>query len=134
LKDAHPLGCHHIAASLDGTKAVSVGFGGEAKVWNYSEGMWVDDGELGAAKQNGEKSNKKQRPRPQVGEIWAVALSQDGRYLAATSHDGRVGIWDLLTEERQKIREYETKGIFGMCVDMVRSNRVLLINQPVAFC
>jgi superkiller protein 8 len=110
-----------------------VGFGGEAKLWNYSEGMWVEDGEVGVAEQNGEKTNRKQKGRPQVGEMWAVALSEEGRYLAATSYDGRVGIWDLLTEERKKIREYETKGSFGMCVDMVRSILVLLTDQPVDF-
>ena len=103
-------------------------------MWSYSEGMWVEDGEVGAEQQNGEKTNKKQRGRPQVGEMWAVALSQEGRYLAATSYDGRVGIWDLLTEERKKIREYETKGSFGMCVDMVRPSLVPLTNQPVGFC
>lgn len=34
LKGAHKLGCHHVATSRDGKKAVSVGFGGEAKIWN----------------------------------------------------------------------------------------------------
>lgn len=82
--------------------------------------MWIDDGELGAGKEDGDRMNKKQKGRLQVGEMWAVALSREGRYLAATSYDGRVGVWDLLTEERNKIREYETKGSFGMCVDMVR--------------
>jgi superkiller protein 8 len=110
-----------------------VGFGGETKVWRDSEGTWVEDGEVGAGEQNGEKTTKKQKGRQQVGEMWAVSLSQEGRYLAATSYDGRIGIWDLLTEERKKIREYETKGSFGMCVDMVRSCLLPLLGPNCRF-
>ena len=56
-----------------------------------------------------------------AGELWAVVLSHEGRYLAATTHDGRVNVWDLEGEggERRKIRCYETKGSFGLCCDMV---------------
>ena len=79
--------------------------------------MWVEEGELG--EEGGEQKDKK-KTRSKVGEMWAVALSEEGRYLAATSHDGRIGVWDLLSEGRKKIREYETKGSFGLCVDMVR--------------
>ena len=50
-----------------------------------------------------------------AGEIWAIALSEDGQYLAATSFDGRVNIAD-----GAKIREYETRGSFGMSIDLVR--------------
>lgn len=45
-------------------------------------------------------------------------MSEEGRYLASTAYDGRINVWDLAAE-RQKIREYETKGSFGMCIDMV---------------
>lgn len=53
-----------------------------------------------------------------AGEAWAIALSSEGQYLAGTTHDGRVNVWDL-ANNREKLREYETKGSFGMCVDLV---------------
>ncbi len=52
------------------------------------------------------------------GEIWAIALSEDGQYLASTSIDGRINVWDNLAD-RSKIREFETKGSFGMSIDLV---------------
>lgn len=96
--------------------------------------MWVEEGELGEAEVGsvangaGEKGsgNKKRKTKLKPGETWAVALSEDGRYLAGTSYDGRIGIWDLLSEGRKKTREYETKGSFGMCVDMVSVGLVTL--------
>ena len=54
------------------------------------------------------------------GEIWAIALSEDGQYLAATSSDGRINVWDNLADGA-KIREFETKGSFGMSIDIVRT-------------
>lgn len=80
--------------------------------------MWIEnsegDGELAG------EGGKKLKP----GEVWAVALSEEGRYLAGTSCDGKIGVWDLVAGgekggEIRKIREYETKGSFGLCVDMV---------------
>ncbi len=53
-----------------------------------------------------------------AGVIWAIALSEDGQYLAATSMDGRINVWDNLAN-REKIREFETKGSFGMSIDLV---------------
>jgi len=59
-----------------------------------------------------------------AGEIWAIALSEDGKYLAGTTYDGRVNVWDtntLTTSEKgtaEKVREYETKGSFGMSIDL----------------
>ena len=93
--------------------------------------MWVEEGALGGL--NGdigeEKKKNGKKTKPKVGEIWAVALSEEGRYVAATSYDGRIGVWDLLTEERRKIRQYETKGSFGLCVDMVRSYLHILVTK-----
>lgn len=42
--------------------------------------------------------------------------------MAATTYDGRINVWDLV-DERKKIREYETKGSFGMCIDVSRDGR-----------
>ncbi len=116
LKDAHRLGCHHIATDGTGTKATSVGFGGEVKLWKFEEGIWKDDGEI-------ETSRK-------AGEVWAPCLSLDGRYLAGTTHDGRVNVWDL-SNGRQKIREYEIKGSFGMCIDLVSTSLTKVYAQDI---
>jgi WD40 repeat protein len=57
------------------------------------------------------------------GEIWAIAISADGQYLAGSSINGKVNVWSLSKGEGMpKIREYETKGSFGLCVDLVGSS------------
>lgn len=47
-------------------------------------------------------------------------MSEDGQFLAATTFDGRINVWDLNTlstsDGASKLREYETKGSFGMSV------------------
>jgi WD40 repeat protein len=56
------------------------------------------------------------------GEIWSIALSADGQYLASSSINGKVNVWSLNKEQGMpRIREYETKGSFGLCVDLVSS-------------
>lgn len=107
IDKAHKLGCHHVATSTNGKMAASVGFGGEVKIWTSENedgtSSWVEQGKI----VDGNKA----------GELWAIALSEDGKYLASTTYDGRINVWDL-SADRQKIREYETKGSFGMCVDL----------------
>jgi superkiller protein 8 len=116
LSGAHKLGCHHIATSRNGLVAASVGFGGEVKVWRIEadSGEWSEAGQV----VDGNKA----------GEAWAIALSEDGQFLASTTYDGRINVWDLsiVAEKGQigkKIREYETKGSFGMCIDMSRDGK-----------
>lgn len=53
-----------------------------------------------------------------AGEVWAIALSENGQYLAGTSFDGCINVWDNVAG-RVKIREFETKGSFGMAIDLV---------------
>ncbi|KAI9855557.1 MAG: superkiller [Vezdaea acicularis] len=67
------------------------------------EAGWVEDGKV-------EDGNN-------AGEIWAVALSHDGMFLASTAYDGRINVWET-TGERKRIRQYETKGSFGLCIDL----------------
>lgn len=43
IEGAHKIGCHHVVTSKNGTKAASVGFGGEVKIWLYESGMWIED-------------------------------------------------------------------------------------------
>ncbi|KAL9028317.1 MAG: hypothetical protein Q9196_003301 [Gyalolechia fulgens] len=104
LDAAHKLGCHHLAASQDGSHFASAGFGGDVKIWHSQEGSWTEQGEI----VDGNKA----------GEVWAIALSADGQYLAATSIDGRINVWDIVGGNT-KIREFETKGSFGMAIDLV---------------
>ncbi|EXJ71759.1 uncharacterized protein A1O5_05569 [Cladophialophora psammophila CBS 110553] len=115
LKDAHKLGCHHISTDREtGTRAVSVGFGGEARVWKYEEGKWKDDGDIDVG------------PKKKAGEVWAVSLSTDGKFVAGTTQDGRVNVWNLEdAASREKIRDFETKGSFGMSVDMSPDGRFI---------
>lgn len=51
-------------------------------------------------------------------EVWGVALSNDGQHLAGTTHDGHIKVWDL-SKDADQLRDIETKGSFGMCIDMV---------------
>lgn len=45
--------------------------------------------------------------------------------MASTTYNGRINVWDLGVGEAgvKKIREFETKGSFGMCVDLSRDGR-----------
>lgn len=86
------------------------------KIWNISSesGEWSEAGKVVHGNQ--------------AGEVWAIALSEDGQFLASTTYDGRINVWDLNVVAEQgtkgkRIREYETKGSFGMCVDMSRDGR-----------
>jgi superkiller protein 8 len=116
-----------LVCSQDGRRAVSVGFGGEVRVWGFEEGRWCAVGGIDTSvgvegeEEGGEKRKK-------VGEVWAVALSGEGRWMVATTYDGRVGVWDLDRRAEGegkgndigvKVREMSTKGSFGMCVDLV---------------
>lgn len=79
------------------------------KIWSISEtGEWAE--------------KEKLVDRGGAGEIWAIALSEDGQFLASTTYDGRINVWDLI-HEGKKIREYETKGSFGLCIDLSRDGR-----------
>ncbi|KAF2266707.1 WD40 repeat-like protein [Lojkania enalia] len=106
LEGTHKLGIHHLVTSKDGKRAASAGFEGSVKIWSVNEdGFWSQDGEI----------SDQSKP----GDIWAVALSADGNYLASSSINGKVNVWSLSKSEGMpKIREYETKGSFGLCVDL----------------
>lgn len=61
-----------------------------------------------------------------VGEVWAIKLSADGQYLAGTTHDGHIKVWDIQNGAEQ-IRDFETKGSFGTCIDIVCSPGILRV-------
>ena len=105
---------------------MSAGFGGEVKIWRFVRaestaaaiGKWAEVGRVVTANGTGKKGG--------VGEVWAVALSDTGRYLATSAYDGRICVWDLLGNGGEgfvRVREYETKGSFGLSVAIVSSLR-----------
>ncbi|KAF4844257.1 Meiotic recombination protein rec14 [Colletotrichum siamense] len=116
ISGAHKLGCHHICTSRDGRVAASAGFAGELKVW-------VVDKDTGDWKLHSEVTDQNSK----AGETWAIALSEDGKFLAGTTYDGRINVWDIGEEGTPKIREYETgspgSGSFGMSVDLSRDGK-----------
>ncbi|KAK3392302.1 WD40-repeat-containing domain protein [Sordaria brevicollis] len=133
LSNAHRLGCHHLATSRSGpgNTFASVGFGGETKIWRRSPDTdkWSHYWTLPTPTSKTEK-----------GDVWAVSLSQDEGYLACTTSDGRIHVWDL--EGRAKVQTYETgasagggnnsgngggngvgTGSFAMAVDLSRDGK-----------
>ncbi|KAF2732455.1 WD40 repeat-like protein [Polyplosphaeria fusca] len=106
LDGAHKLGIHHLVTSKEGNRAASAGFEGKVKTWRPTEeGIWELEGEIA--------------DQAKPGDIWAIALSADGNYLASSSINGKIHVWSLnKAEGTPKIREYETKGSFGLCVDL----------------
>ncbi|KAB8075057.1 WD domain protein [Aspergillus leporis] len=111
IDGAHKVGCHHVVTNGNGSKAVSVGFDGEIKVWSCHNGTWSED----VASPAGSAGST---------DAWAVALSEDGQYLASVSQDGHIRVWDLSANGEQ-IRDYETKGSFGMCIDLSADGRFI---------
>jgi superkiller protein 8 len=138
IANAHKLGCHHVCTARGGlgNVAASVGFGGEVKVWKLhkpesSSGEkpeWRLHWELSPSSspktqtQNGDDADG---PTVVPGDVWAVALSVDENYLAYTTSDGRIHVWDIAAKER--IQTYETGnrggGSFAMAVDLSRDGR-----------
>ncbi|ETN41331.1 uncharacterized protein HMPREF1541_03266 [Cyphellophora europaea CBS 101466] len=121
LSGAHALGCHHLATSPAGTRLVSVGFGGELKIWDHAEAKWSLSGEiLDGVVRKGKAGGAKSK----AGEVWAVAISADGAYVAATTADGGINVWDVQDPKQpRKLAEYASKGSFGMCVDLSADGR-----------
>ncbi|KAL2171823.1 hypothetical protein VTG60DRAFT_1520 [Thermothelomyces hinnuleus] len=140
IPNAHKLGCHHICTARGGVGAVaaSVGFGGEIKVWTY--GNPAEDGDNNNNNNNSNNRNKDNASsqkewrlhwelppsKTDGGDVWAVALSADEGYLACTTSDGRIHVWDI--EARERIQTYETGarggGSFAMAVDLSRDGRL----------
>lgn len=119
IPNAHKLGCHHVCTAREGlgNVAASVGFGGEIKIWRRKNDNgnteWEHWWEIAPTKTSG-------------GDVWAIALSADENYLACTTSDGRIHVWDLSSRER--IQTYETGsstggGSFAMAVDLSRDGK-----------
>ncbi|KAE8156052.1 WD40 repeat protein [Aspergillus tamarii] len=111
IDEAHKLGCHHVVTDGSGLRSVSVGFGGEIRVWSCHDGTWSENKSASAGSAGST-------------DIWAIALSDDGQYLAGVSQDGHIRVWDLDANGEQ-IRYYETKGSFGTCIDLSADGRFI---------
>ncbi|KAK3344269.1 WD40-repeat-containing domain protein [Lasiosphaeria hispida] len=116
IPGAHKLGCHHVVTARDGVgnTAASVGFGGEIKIWTRKDTGWELLWEVTPAKSKG-------------GDVWAIALSSDEGFLACTTSDGRIHVWDVAG--REIIQTYETgggggAGSFAMAVDLSRDGKL----------
>ncbi|KAL2195953.1 WD40-repeat-containing domain protein [Corynascus similis CBS 632.67] len=138
ISNAHKLGCHHVCTARGGvgTIAASVGFGGEIKVWSLRNS--ADDNKNNNSNNDNTSSSRKggewalhwELPPAKTGggDVWAVALSADEGYLACTTSDGRIHVWDL--EARERIQTYETgarggaSGSFAMALDLSRDGRL----------
>jgi len=43
IEGAHKVGCHHVVTDGRGSRAISVGFGGEIQIWACRDGTWSKD-------------------------------------------------------------------------------------------
>ncbi|CAK7243911.1 MAG: Ski complex subunit Rec14 [Sporothrix thermara] len=142
IDGAHKLGCHHVATAKGspGQVACSAGFGGEVNVWRRSEaGDWALDttlrpsdlvsgsaaGTEDASNAGGGGSSPAKGTAEKTTDAWALALSKNEQYLAYTTHDGRVGIWDL--QARSQLLVYSSNNratsSFAMAVDLSQDGK-----------
>ena len=118
--------------SKNGEVIASAGFAGELLLWVIEEDQWVRKGSvlgmvlIGSLELSIRDQGLELLDGNKPGEMWALALSADGQYLATTSVDGRINVWDILGD-RLKIREFETKGSFGLSIDLVRIKTLVTI-------
>jgi len=121
IQNAHRLGCHHVCTARGGpgNVAASVGFEGDVKIWRCANNT---------SNSNTEWALWWAIPPTKAGsgEPWAVALSADENYLACTTHDGCIHVWDISSRER--IQTYETgsntgDGSFAMAVDLSQDGK-----------
>lgn len=136
LKNVHPLGCHHLAISRNFTTLVSVGFSSDVKIWKLIDGTWKPAGSIDLT--TSETGAKKSRSK--AGELWAPALDSEGNFLVTTTYDGRNNVWQLVSEvnekngdvkvRAEKFAEYETRGGFGLGVDVSPDNVYTATSHP----
>ncbi|CAG8033302.1 unnamed protein product [Penicillium salamii] len=110
IDNAHNVGCHHIVTDGKGSRAISSGFDGKIKAWMCQDGYWAAEQKLTADLE--------------AAKAWAIALSEDGQYLAGVNQEGRIKVWDLAADATQ-IRDHETKGSYGTCIDLSADGRFI---------
>ncbi|KJR81258.1 superkiller protein 8 [Sporothrix schenckii 1099-18] len=136
---AHKLGCHHVTTAKGGSGQVacSAGFGGEVNVWRRSEaGDWTLDttlrpSDLIAGNKGGAPGTQEGAPAAAITktdkttDAWALALSKNEQYLAYTTHDGRVGVWDLQARAQLLVYSSHNRATssFAMAVDLSQDGK-----------
>jgi superkiller protein 8 len=109
-----------------GSVAASVGFGGEIKIWASDGKEFHLEWEITPATWASNNGNGNGNGAAGGADVWAIALSADEGYLACTTSDGRIHVWDLAA--REKIQTYETGarggGSFAMAVDLSVDGRL----------
>ena len=78
-------------ASEDGKFIYSAGKEGSIIKWDLRTGKKIST----AYKQRSVKGKQKADPDGHTDEIWTLALSSDGKYLASGGKDRVVGVWDV---------------------------------------
>ena len=82
-------------ASEDGKYLYTAGKEGSIIRWDLRTGKKLST----AYKQRSVKGKQKAAPDGHTDEIWALALSSDGKYLASGGKDRIVGVWDVENTE-----------------------------------
>ncbi|KAL8744919.1 MAG: hypothetical protein Q9190_002900 [Brigantiaea leucoxantha] len=114
LNGAHKLGCHHLTISKNGEVIASAGFAGELLLWVIEEDQWVRKGSvlgmvlIGSLELSIRDQGLELLDGNKPGEMWALALSADGQYLATTSVDGRINSLD----GRYTVSGHENGGVY----------------------
>ncbi|KAJ5037118.1 Ski complex subunit Rec14 [Penicillium rubens] len=119
IDGAHTIGCHHIAINGNGSRAITAGFDGEIKAWSCEDGHWTADRKL-----TGCNGPNKSTADLTGADAWAIAISEDGQYLAGVTQEGRINVWDL-SADGTRIRDHETRGNFGTCIDLSPDGRLI---------
>jgi superkiller protein 8 len=132
---AHPLGAHHVAVNTaTGIRAASAGFGGEIILWNLEklEQQHKIKGQEGMSRNARDVWPGANMLFVGVKGVWAVALSPQGDRLAASTCDGKINIWDT-SKPQKALKTYETKGSFGLCVDIVSTREHCCVGRSDVF-
>ncbi|KAJ8103001.1 WD40-repeat-containing domain protein [Lipomyces tetrasporus] len=107
IKTTHKLGIHHVCANKESGLVAAVGFDGEISVWSLQDGSC-----------RGVISDPKTAH-------WAARFSADGEFLAATSLNGEINVWNTAAGEFEKCGELETKGSSGLAIDYSSDGRFI---------
>ena len=82
-------------ASEDGKSLYTAGKEGSIIRWDLRTGKKLSI----ASKQRSAKGKQKANPDGHTDEIWTLALSSDGKYLASGGKDRVIGVWDVENAE-----------------------------------
>lgn len=80
-----------VVASEDGKFLYTAGKEGSIVKWDLRTGKKLST----AYKQKSIKGKQKAEPGGHTDEIWALALSSDGKYLASGGKDRIIGVWNV---------------------------------------